>query len=116
MLSIDHGIEYHVEFNKSFDFYPALSKYIATYKKQTYWDPDGLIVIAPTSATDQRLTGCRLYKENKDGWFNITRGKKRLLDKTFALTDEETAYLNFVLAEFGDAVTYHGWYEVVYYR
>lgn len=116
MIGIDHGIEYHVEFDKSFDFFPALSKYIASYKKQTYWDPLGLIVIAPTSSTDERLIRTPLYKENKDGWVDMAQGKKRLLDKTFELTDEEFGYLNFVLTEFGNAVTYHGWYEVVYYR
>jgi len=118
MMTIDHGIEYHVEFDGTFDFYPALSKYIAAHKKQPHWDPAGLIVIANTKATDERLVVSQYYHDSERRWFDITQGKKRIMqtDESFTLTDDERDYLSFVLRELGYAVVYHGWYEVVYYR
>ena len=117
MIGVDHGLEYHVEFDKSFDYYPALSKYISHHKKQVYWGA-GVIVIAGTHATDDRLLVSKYYKDRKDSWFNVIPGKssidKGIIDMT--LSDSEKEYLKYILDEFGEAVISHGWYDVVVFR
>lgn len=118
MMVIDRGLEYRVVFDKSFDFYSILADYIATYKKQVMWK-DGIVVIAPMSATDARLVVSQYYIEKKEGWFSDTR-PGTAVDLGGAtpieLLDEEKEYLLFVIEQFGPAVISHGWYDVTYLK
>ena len=114
MITIDHGIEYRVMFDKSFDIYPVLSKYISLFKKQVSWnDNDGIIIIANTKNTDKRLLASDYYKQNEERWFKTVSPTR--INDIFSLTESEQEYLDFILKEFGEAITDHGWYEVQYH-
>lgn len=117
MIVIDHGIEYAIEFDPTFDFYPALARYIENFKKQVHWDEKGRIVIASTKQTDDRLVISSYYLERQSEWFSTNHVNCEAIDSNeFTLTAAEQVYLDFILKEFGDAVIRHGWYDVVYHR
>lgn len=118
MMVIDRGLEYRVVFERSFDFYSILAKYIEKYKKQVMWK-DGIVIIAPTSATDERLILSQYYIDKKREWFSDTM-PGTAVDLGGAtpieLLDEEKEYLLFVIEQFGPAVISHGWYDVTYLK
>lgn len=109
----DHGVQYEVHFDPSFNMYQALSECILKFQKVLQWDPKGTIVIVNTRASDQRLVKTRHYMENKHVWdASCAQWKQRWTEDEIELFPAEKEYLDCVLDKLGDAVTEHGWFEV----
>lgn len=118
MIVVDRGVEYRVYYDTSFDIYPALAKYITTFRRQAIWND--VVIIASKKATDQRLLQSKYYNDRKESWWASVHGpscEAIAQDNIDIVLDEnEKEYLEFVVKEFGSAVQAHGWYDVTEYR
>lgn len=115
MIMINRGVEYHVYFDKNFDYYKILTSYIDKYKVIPFWE-DGKIIIANTKNTDKRLMESSYYKERCETWFEDNDFRQTPINIVdIELTSDEKDYLEFILTNFKDAVIRHGWYDVNYY-
>lgn len=118
MIGIDHGVEYHVEFDpNSINYFDIAIEYMSLYKTVVVWN-SGVIVIASTRKTDDRLIKSNYYKNRKDTWFDdLHEHDKTLIENIdMSLDDQEKEYLDFVLSKFGTSVKRHGWFDVVHIK
>lgn len=127
MILANRGIEYIIELNSDYDTSELQAAFILKFRQDSryvLWPSNGLIIIANTNKTDERLLETEYYRGKKDSWFDFRDFRvprhEYQPDIDAKLTEKEQVFLDFIVNYLKDKnhsqeLLRHGWFDVAFY-